>query len=301
MHGIDFIQGPAGKNEIFVNCPFCEKRGKGSDTKYHLGVNTTKGVYHCFRCDAAGRLKDVRELAMLAPVDPSRDLDAIRFKLKNMFESSTPKDVDLDEISWALDSGTPMAYKYMIDRGFTPQDIIKYNLRVGRPYFDYDQNKEINKYSGRIIFPFMSEGKCVYFCARSINGGEPKYLNSEGSKSFLVYNIDNVVNECIICEGVISSIAAERATGVPCVAILGKAMSLFQLTRIRSKCNKVYLSLDGDTGEESAKLLKRLVSKFDEVYYVKLPNEPNRKDPDQIGTEYKEFFQKAERIRLISN
>lgn len=48
--------------ETRYNCPFCILIGKTPDTKGHLYVNWSKGVYHCFRCGASGKttqLKDV--------------------------------------------------------------------------------------------------------------------------------------------------------------------------------------------------------------------------------------------------
>ncbi len=37
------------------DCPFCQ------DRRHHLHVNLDKGVYHCFRCGASGRIKDGKE------------------------------------------------------------------------------------------------------------------------------------------------------------------------------------------------------------------------------------------------
>lgn len=290
LPNIDHIPGTAGKNEILIKCPYCK------DHKYRLGINLSKGVYHCFNCDKAGRITDIKEFALISFETPSNDFEALKSKLRGMCEISS-KDFDLDHISWPLDKkGTPLAYKYMIDRGFTPEEIVKYNLRVGKPYFDAS-GKEIKRTSGRIIFPFMSDGNCVYYIARTLTGAIPKYLNSDGSKSTLVYNIDKVDGVCILCEGIISAIAAERTTGIPSVAVLGKSISFFQLNRIRSKCNKIYLSMDGDvTEEENSKILKRLVKMFDEVYLVKLPYGT---DPDELKSEYQKYFQEAQKINIL--
>lgn len=289
--GLDHIQGAAGKNEILIKCPYCQ------DHSYRLGINLTKGVYHCFNCNKAGKVSDVKEFAILGLSEPTQDFSAVKNKLKGMFESSS-KEFDLDHISWPLEeANTPMAYKYMIDRGFSPEDIIKYNLRVGKPYEDIN-GKVITRISGRILFPFMLDGKCVYYVARTLNGATPKYLNSDGSKSTLVYNIDNVNGECIICEGIISAISAERTIGIPAVAVLGKSISFFQLNRIRSRSNKIYLSFDGDCSEEEiSNILKKLTKVFDEVYLVKLPD---GSDPDELKEEYKKYFMDAKRVSLIN-
>lgn len=43
---------PAGNGEVRYCCPLC------GDQKYHLYANPVKGVWHCFRCGAAGRWVD---------------------------------------------------------------------------------------------------------------------------------------------------------------------------------------------------------------------------------------------------
>jgi DNA primase len=206
--------------------------------------------------------------------------------------------INLDQISWpVVATETPVAYEYLRTRGFSDEDIQKYNLRVGRP-FQAPEGYEVKKWSGRVLFPVMEGGACRYVVGRTVNGGNPKYVNSTASKSTVVFNLDNVSgDECIICEGIISSIAAQRATGVPAVALLGKVATGYQLSKIRSKCNTVYVSLDGDVQDQErmdlAKLLYRMGFK---VFYIDLPAD---KDPDDLKDGYLEYFKRARPMELL--
>lgn len=51
-------------SETRYNCPFCVLIGKPPDTKGHLYVNWSKGVYHCFRCGAKGRTTQLRDVPL---------------------------------------------------------------------------------------------------------------------------------------------------------------------------------------------------------------------------------------------
>lgn len=46
--GIEFYPQQRNSVEIRANCPFC------GDTRYHLGLNREKEMFHCFRCKASG-------------------------------------------------------------------------------------------------------------------------------------------------------------------------------------------------------------------------------------------------------
>lgn len=281
-----------------INCPFCITVIGKADTHYHLNFNTEKGVYRCPRCNSAGSLKYLRGYENL--VKPSCTLSTLRAQSERLFRKP-PHTLDLNEVSWPLTkTETPIAYQYITERGFTEEDIRTYGLRVGTPYFDDNLGYEVKKWSGRILFPyFNSAQECVYFIGRSYTGKEPRYLNSEGSKSTLLYNLDKVQGTCIICEGIISSIMAQKVTGVPAVALLGKSINTTQVSLIRSKCTEVYLSLDGDTQSQERLAIKRaLLQAGLKVKMVNLPviQEQGKKlkDPDDLKSLYLGLFETAQ-------
>ena len=182
----------------------------------------------------------------------------------------------------------------MRERGFSDEEMQQDHIRVGKSYMDGD--RKITRWSGRIIFPYIERGRAVYIVGRSYNRKEPKYINSRGGKGLVVYGIErlNGERECILCEGIISARAAERATGVPAVSFLGKSGSSWQLSKLRTVCDRVYLSLDGGVGTTGTGNLRvGLTWKGFQVHEVTLPD---KLDPDDLKGEYVYFFTKSKKI-----
>lgn len=287
-------------NSYNLNCPFCENVIGKADTKYHLNINYEKHVFRCPRCNTAGSLT---RLGYEAP-KPSYTLTQLKSKASKLSRNPSQR-IDLDQLSWPLThEKTPIAYKYITERGFTDEDIRTYSLRVGIPYYNEDLKYEVRKWSGRILFPYFNPtGECVYFVGRSYTDKEPRYLNSEGSKSNLLYNMNQVQGKCIICEGIISSITAQKITGIPAVALLGKTINPTQVSLLRSRCDSVYLSLDGDTQYRERMSIKAMLLKAGlKVWLIDLPvleiNGKKLKDPDDLKERYLGIFNQAKLVIL---
>jgi len=299
--GLDLIPGPKHKTfEYYSNCPHCVDRIGKIDTNHKMGINVKTGVYHCFRCKAKGKIKDSKEFDELNDrVNTSEEFNNIRNRVNGVFQVVRKKReiYDLNKISDPLtQEDTPIAWKYLTDRGVTEEEIKTNNIRVGTSFYDDEWKRDNFKWSGRILFPFFnSEGEVTFIVARSINGKEPKYLNSKGGKSHAVYGLEKVKGtKCILCEGIISAIAAERVTGISAVCLLGKTALPNQLLRLREKVSRIFLSLDG--GEKTNELQKQLFKFGFKVYKVTLPKDS---DPDDLGANYLQFFQKAEKVQVI--
>ena len=298
-HGQQIVFNHHG--EATINCPFCETKGHTPDTKQKLGINAYKGIYNCFRCQTSGRVTDTTELTLLTgmgnaePEDDFDEYEAMRSRVTNLFDMKAPEPLDLSKLSMTLSKNeTPIAYHYMKTRGFSDSEMSRYKLCVGKTV-DLEDGRQLKRWVGRVLFPFVWEDSCEYMVGRSYTGAEPKYLNSRGSRSYLVYNLNNVTDGvCIICEGIISAIAAERVTRIPAVATLGKQITRNQVSRIRSKCEKVFLSLDGDVSEDLVnQTAKSLMRSGLEVWKVSLPV---GEDPDDLKDNYKEYFTKATKL-----
>jgi DNA primase len=288
-----------------MNCPFCHEAGKGADTKAHLYINLQNGLYFCQRCQAKGRFQsEIDEFSLYQNPSFKFDYDKLKQRAKNLFTySSSPSLIDLNEISWPVTDETPFAKAYLEERNFTPKDIETYNIRVGKPFYDTRIKNENNKWSGRILFPYFLNGACLYVVGRSYNDKDPKYLNSSGPKGLVVYGLDQVQGECIICEGIISRHTAARVTGKSTVCTLGKTMSRLQMALIRSKCKKVWVSYDADlTDYERRSTVKRLLKTGFEVWEVLIPltmvGDKKLKDPDDYKEEYLQFFNEAKRVYI---
>lgn len=291
------VRTTANPNEVRINCPFCPGKGKGEDSKYHLYVNTTKGRFICFRCDERGTLNRLRNIARFAlPTASSPAFDKLREKINSIGHIETPTEFDLDLISKPISPEvTPIAWNYMKVRGFTPEECDKYGLRVGQAYEDPKEEKLVLRWKGRVIFPFYDKGEVVFLVGRSYTDREPKYINSMGDKAQVVYGIDRIQGDkCMLCEGIISAIAAERSSGMCAVSVLGKTATDFQLSKLRSKCKKIWVCLDGDVSRrERDKLNLQLLTFGFNVYEILLPDET---DPDDLKDDFPKYLHSARKV-----
>ena len=299
------IKRGSGQYEYFMCCPFCISRVGKQDTSYKLGFNTKLKVYSCFRCGARPS-----ETGLYSTIFEDQELDSseIPKTIQEMYEFLNSKKkglkyrekIELDLISDPISQlHTPIAYSYMTnERGFSDQELLRYNIRVGHSYVKDNQKKF--EWKGRILFPLFYESEPVYIVGRSYPlNYKPKYRNSAHDKRNLIYNLDNVGGDTVIlCEGIVSAIAAERATGVVAVALLGKTILEGQIaTLIRKGIRKVYLSLDGGvTEKDSAHLRKKLIKRGIDLWEVFLPK---GEDPDDLGNDYLIYFKDAKKLNIF--
>lgn len=298
------------QDEVTICCPYCLERKGTADTKYHLGLNLVKGLYHCYRCGKKGVFKDVAAFFTGGGMGSSLpDVESMRSRLAG---TAKPRHgVDLEQISTRMHpSETPFAYDYVRRvRGFDDEDILRYRLRVGKEFWNAGKGWNTTIWCGRIVFPYYVDGRCVYAVGRTHVGKEPKYLNSQGPKAIVVYGLDEVTgDEAILCEGIISRHAAWKATGVPAVAGLGKDLTPFQLSRLRLKgVRRVFASLDADVSREDRdKVIKMLWAMGFDTWEVRLPllvdertGKKLKKDPDDWKDDYKRFFAEARRVSCV--
>lgn len=282
-------------DEQRINCPFCLGKIGEVDTKFKLYVNESKGSFKCFRCTTAGSTDRLRSFVQFGGTQVAVTLSKLKGRVSTLFQNPTPTIIDLDTISWPLTPERKIAWNYMTEvRKFTEEEIYRYDLRVGREYIEGD--KPTKRWAGRVIFPFVEDGKVVFAVGRSYTNKDPRYLNSTGSKNWVVYGYDMIQNEAILCEGIISAIAAERHTGIPAISVLGKTITEFQVSKLKNKCSKVYVCLDGSidvTRQQRDKLNRDLLRAGFEVHEVLLPSG----DPDEmIKEEFIKSFEKARRI-----
>jgi len=151
-----------------------------------------------------------------------------------------------------------------------------------------------------VIFPFLEAGKPMFLVGRSYDGKDPKYLNStDRRKDSYVYGIDGVQGTAILCEGIISALAAERHTGIPGVSMLGYYATPTQLMKLRTRVHTLYVCLDGGVQEDVVKRLKKQLAEFGftNLYMIQLEG---KDDPDELDAEvFTQYFREAERLSLF--
>jgi len=311
---LDYRPGPANRpGEIYVCCSFCPARKGSPDTHFHLGLNTISGKYQCFRCGAkpsvTGKISNVEDLKMLLE-GPEQDDDEVLTRLQKRVSSMFPKigsvkGFQLADYSWPIcKRNTPIAYRYMKEeRGFSDQELQTNSIRVGSSYYDSGQDRRIQRWAGRVLFPYFDGPEATYFLGRSYNGKKPKYLNCNASRSNIVYEIgwDKGVDYVMVVEGVISGISANRNSSMPAAPTLGKQITRNQMQKIRSRFNRGYVCFDGDLRREEDVFMKCVAMKgflklgF-EVYNMELP--PGM-DPDEVGLGIREYISAAKPITIV--
>lgn len=280
-------------NRFKTDCPFC-----GKEEHFYFDIKTKMGI--CFVC-MDKHIKLGAEY-MLSPEErPSKNLDELREALNKVFDRPLIETtgVDINKFSEPINPKRhPRSLSYLLDeRGLTMKDIQKYDIRSGKSYKEGD--RVVNKWTGRVIFPFYEDDICAYAIGRTYMGDDRKYINVDIPKSNIVYGIDKITHkECIICEGLLSAIAAEKTTGMSSVCLLGKTISPIQLYKIRTKADRVWMSLDGGVSEGQVKTMSRTLVKagFSEVWRVDLPEDY---DPDELGDEYTVYFDKAVKVKYL--
>jgi hypothetical protein len=215
--GIRYKTKPNGFQLCCVAC---------SDSRYRLGVSTSKGVAHCFNCYRSWRLSALlRELGAADSV----------LLFASAFQHAQEKPVDLPK-GFTLLSGLEQGalgkiYAYGVSRGITPAQF--YAWRIGGVVAASNVNK-------RLVFPVFSADRLYSWCARATDGAEPKYLMAPGGKRALWGSIKPTT---VIAEGTLKALAIERAVATPTIgyaASLGNMMTEFQIEQCSDGgCNEI--------------------------------------------------------------
>lgn len=308
-------KGSAG--EIRYNCPYCEP----IDTDFHLYVNLSKNVWYCQRCSSGGSFKEHAPTFANSDVDLQKSFDIAFVNVP--FNEALPETVlhftEYDEVVYyvnlphtcrLLKSGD-IGYKYLINRGYTKEDILHWNVMVDmgaklpRLVFpDYRNNRPVfwvtRKYvtgdsspkylNGGFKWKCSDCGKispsCVYFPDNcSICGGKLVNLNSEARARGYVFGLFRLIESdafkkspvVVVTEGPSSCMM----TPINPVATLGKGITEKQLEVLLSLRVEVCFALDNDALKEVIKYVAAILS-GDESLVSIIPMSKGE-DPGDVG------------------
>jgi len=164
------------------------------------------------------------------------------------------------------------ALAYLLNRGITEDDIIKYNLGYCTS----------GRYKNMIIIPSYDEkGHLNYFTGRSFEDNPyVKYRNPETSRDIIPFELFiNWDLPLVLCEGPFDAIAIKRNA----IPLLGKNLQQNLLMKIvRSTVEKIYIALDSDARKQALKFAEQFMDEGKEVYLVELEG----KDPSEMGFTY---------------
>lgn len=302
-------------------CPFHREK----TPSFH--VDRDKGLFYCFGCGTGGDVFKFLTLTERFTFPEAVEHVASRVGIELPRRKRSVREADKDDLFEVVDDaslafhqalGFPdnPAAEYLANRR-VPADIVKkYGFGYAPNSWDYvlrrlsgkhgekklelaglvtprkEKSGYYDRFRNRLMIPIHSEtGALVGFGGRSLDGTDPKYLNSpEGelfNKSRLLYNLHRSkdamrrIDRAILVEGYFDAIAIDHA-GVPgVVASMGTSLTSGQASLLRRFCTRVVIAYDGDDAGRNATLRAApvLLSAGLTVSALDLQGE---KDPDSV-------------------
>lgn len=162
-------------------------------------------------------------------------------------------------LGYAPDSWDGLSY-HLAGRGLSLADALTVGLVMER-----ETGGVYDRFRGRIMFPIRdAEGRVRGFGGRSIDGAQPKYLNSPDSlvfsKGSLFYGMDAAREHirssgaAVIVEGYTDALMAHQAGYGNVIASMGTAIGERHITTLKKLSGNFILALDADKAGDMATL-----------------------------------------------
>ena len=244
-------------DEIRICCPSCE------ETNYKCYVNPVRRVFNCFKCTFGSRKYDAIHFVKVTEGIPK--VQAIKNILTNL-QVTTPTGEALEEAvrdltynpgtnsptrkmirsitdlpgTLLVDEKSP-AFKYLLGRGLTSEDITDMGTRFVEPkwFYIYDKNDPKKKWNigRRIIWPvYGGDNDLVSWTAREFETkSKMKYLNCPDSDMGLTLwpYCRPLSSDVVLVEGKLDAVALRRVPGVSAYATMGKKVSDEQMDLLK--------------------------------------------------------------------
>ena len=155
-----------------------------------------------------------------------------------------------------------------------------------------------DRFRGRVMVPiFDRQGRVIGFGGRSLDGAEPKYLNSPETEVFEkgkhLYGLDRAANairkddRAVVVEGYFDVIALHAAGITNAVAALGTALSSQQITQLCRCCDSKRLILNFDSDGAGVRAAQRAIGEVEQLALqgqleLRVLHLPAGKDPDEF-------------------
>lgn len=296
---VDFVQQVtplklAGKSYKGL-CPFHREKSPS----FH--VDRDKGLFYCFGCGTGGDVFKFLALTERFTFPEAVEYIAGRVGIELPRRRKGTREADKDDLLEVLDDaseafhqalgwgGDNTALQYLRKRG-VPQEVVqKYGFGYAPDSWDYvhtrlarkhgdDKLQKVgltmprkqgsgfyDRFRNRLMIPIHSEtGALVGFGGRSLDGSDPKYLNSPESeifnKSRLLYNLHRSkdgmrkIDRAILVEGYFDAIAIDYAGVQGVVASMGTSLTAGQASLLRRYATRVVIAYDGDNAGQQATL-----------------------------------------------
>lgn len=314
-----------GKNYMGL-CPFHDEKTPS------FSVSPEKHLAKCMGCGKGGNaITFYQQIKNISFIEAANDLaKRLGLEVKEEKKVVNPNQNLYDlmkeasafyEFALTNSEAGSEAYKYLLDRGLTPEDIkhfeigfapskkdALYQLLKSKKYFVSDmmslglvkQNEEGEYYDvfrSRIMFPVKDQlGQIVGFSGRSILKDEvAKYVNSTETKIFkkgeLVYHYLESKRPAvkqkfvILAEGFFDVIATYKSGLEAVVATMGTALTKHQAELIKRLTDHVVIAYDGDKAGQNA-TLKAIPVLRKEGLKISILALPEKLDPDEYIKKY---------------
>ncbi|MCS6846933.1 MAG: DNA primase [Anaerolineae bacterium] len=149
---------------------------------------------------------------------------------------------------------------YLTARGFSMQELIDAGLVI-----ENEEGRRYDRFRGRLMIPIHdAKGQVVGFGSRSLDGSEPKYMNSPQTAVFdkgrLLFGLhrarSTIRNEqvAVLVEGYMDVIGCHQAGFANVVAGMGTSLSEDQFRTLKRLAARIVLALDADAAGDRAVL-----------------------------------------------
>ncbi len=273
LHSVLGKSKPSTKGNHAFHCPFCKHH------KPKLEIDPKTGFYHCWTCEPATKGRNL--VSLLKKVQaPTLQVAEMRGYFPGGRGDTDDKQYEVVELPKEFmsltKSSTKLTYRqaksYIISRGITDTDIIKYGIGYC----------ETGKYKNSIIVPsYDARGRINYFISRSFERDPGRKYNAPSCNKNHLVGLEYFINwkvPVVLCEGIFDAIALKRNA----IPLFGKTIpEALMMKLVQSDVKTVYLALDNDAFKSSIKYAQQLINLGKDVYLIELEG----KDPSEIGFE----------------
>jgi len=226
----------SGKNVsegwVSVSCPMC------GDRSNHGAFSSNGRAYSCFRCGKHSIRK------VIASYNSWEEADSLIAQYSsNLFVAPTTDRERASSVEWPPKNAVPMPSvhaEYLHERGYDPKQL--------RDLYGVECVYQTGDFKYRIVIPVYADGRIVTYIGRDITNKAPlKYKNLPERKSVypakeVVYNLDNIHETAIICEGVFDA----WRFGAHGVATFGLQFTARQTQALTKRVKRAFIVFDAD-------------------------------------------------------
>ena len=202
--------------------------------------------------------------------------------------------IDAFELGFAPDQWDGLLKHLQQVEGMAPELLEAAGLVVARK----GGEGHYDRFRGRVMVPIKDrQGRVIGFGGRSLDGAEPKYLNSPETEVFEkgkhLFGLDRAAtairkdDRAVVVEGYFDVIALHAAGITNAVASLGTALSSSQITQLCRCCDSKRLILNFDADGAGVRAAQRAIGEVEQLALqgqleLRVLHLPSGKDPDEF-------------------